>query len=121
MSRMEELVILDRIERDLEKLLKITDRENMVKSLQNQVRFFADSFFVPKFKDMKPDTDEGRMIASRIVFELEGGRKISTHEIGQEIYPYIRHLIANGMKGIMSEKKYVSKAKKTYTYYFLKR
>lgn len=118
-NRMKELSLIDSIERQLHQLALMSDKENMVKSLIDQVQFLGQLYFAqPKNINIR-DSDYQKATAKRILFTLESGRQVSSHDIGEEIYPYIKHMRAMGMKGIKSEKRYLSKAKKSITYYYL--
>lgn len=120
-NRTKELALIDSIERQLHKLSETSPYENMVKSLISQVQFLGQTYFVKKSETYIKDTDQMRAMAGRIVFLLESGRKLSSFDIGEEILPYIRRLKENGMTGIKSERKYLSKAKRILTYYYLEK
>lgn len=120
MSRMQELQLIDSIERQLMKLAETCCHVNSVRSLIEQVAFLGQQYF--ETTEKKPvDSLAHRELAGRILFNIEQGKKLSTFEIGEDIYPYIRRFRDNGMKNIRSEKKYVSKAKQTFTYYYLEK
>ena len=120
-QRIKELSIIDNIERQLHQLALTCERENMVKSLIDQVQFLGQLYFAENKNINIKDSDYQKATAKRILFTLEGGRKLSSYDIGEEIYPYIKHFKGMGLRGIKSEKRYVSKAKKSVTYYFLER
>lgn len=117
-NRTQELQLIDSIERQLMKLSETCCHVNMVRSLIEQVNFLGQQYFF-KEGERHIDTAHYREVAARIIFYLEAGKKISSFDIGEEIYPYIRRFRDNGMKNIKSEKKYVSKAKQTFTYYYI--
>lgn len=115
-TRVKELAILDSVERQLMQLAEISG--NDVQNLIEQVRFQASLYFLTDEATKNAEVDATmRMVLAR----LQRGERLSSYEIGKHIYPYIRLLRERGCKGIAVEKKYIAKAKRTFTFYYLEK